>query len=89
MGIVKFAVGILLGIVLICTSAAASGFENTAVGTSAAGMGGAYRSIADDWTASYYNPAGLAWLPRIDFPRVEIEHARRLLPGVHPPQHPA
>ena len=61
MGIVKFAVGVLLGMALICTSAAASGFENTAVGTAAAGMGGAFRSIADDWTASYYNPAGLAF----------------------------
>jgi len=61
MGIVKFAIGALLGMTLLCTSAAASGFENTAVGTTAAGMGGAFRSIADDWTAAYYNPAGLAF----------------------------
>jgi long-chain fatty acid transport protein len=61
MGIVKFAVGALLGMTLLCTGAAASGFENDAVGTTAAGMGGAFRSIADDWTAAYYNPAGLAF----------------------------
>ncbi|MBI5267508.1 MAG: outer membrane protein transport protein [candidate division Zixibacteria bacterium] len=61
MGIVKFAVGGLLGMALLCTSVAAGGFENTAVGTTAAGMGGAFRSIADDWTAAYYNPAGLAF----------------------------
>ena len=61
MGIVKIAVGALLGLALVSPRVAASGFENTAVGTSAQAMGGAFRSIADDWTAAYYNPAGLAF----------------------------
>ena len=29
------------------------------VGAKAKGMGGAFRAIADDWSAGYYNPAGL------------------------------
>ncbi len=61
MGIRKIAVGALLGLALISPRIGASGFENTAVGTSAQAMGGAFRSIADDWTAAYYNPAGLAF----------------------------
>jgi long-chain fatty acid transport protein len=61
MGIVKIAVGALLGLALLSPGVAASGFENSAVGTTAQGMGGAFRAIADDWTASYYNPAGLAF----------------------------
>ncbi len=61
MGIVKFAVGAFLSLALLSPMATAGGFENTAVGTSAQGMGGAFRSIADDWTAAYYNPAGLAF----------------------------
>ena len=40
----------------------ASGFENTGLGTTARGMGGAFRAIADDWTAAYYNPAGYAYI---------------------------
>lgn len=61
MGIVKIAVGALLGLVLVSPRIDASGFENTAVGTTAQAMGGAFRAIADDWTAAYYNPAGLAF----------------------------
>jgi long-chain fatty acid transport protein len=61
MGIVKIAVGALLGLVLVSPRIDASGFENTAVGTSGQAMGGAFRAIADDWTAAYYNPAGLAF----------------------------
>lgn len=40
----------------------ASGFENTGLGTTARGMGGAFRAIADDWSAAYYNPAGYAFI---------------------------
>lgn len=61
MGIVKIAVGALLSLTLVSPRVIASGFENTAVGTSAQGMGGAFRAIADDWSAAYYNPAGLAF----------------------------
>jgi long-chain fatty acid transport protein len=39
-----------------------SGFENTGVGAQAHALGGAFRAIADDWTAAYYNPAGYAFI---------------------------
>jgi hypothetical protein len=44
--------------------AAAQGFET--VGTRAQGMGGAFVAIADDASATYWNPAGLASIPIFD-----------------------
>jgi long-chain fatty acid transport protein len=38
----------------------AGGFSVSAVGTRARSMAGAFRAVADDWSAVYYNPAGLA-----------------------------
>lgn len=32
-------------------------------GTDAAGMAGAFRAVADDWSAAFWNPAGLVHLP--------------------------
>jgi long-chain fatty acid transport protein len=43
-------------------SGKASGFENSGVGAQARALGGAFRAIADDWTAAYYNPAGYAFI---------------------------
>ncbi len=61
MGIIRFT-AILLAIVALTSSGlSASGFENSGVGTKARGMAGAFRAIADDWTAAYYNPAGYAY----------------------------
>ena len=37
----------------------AAGIELTAIGARATSMGGNYRAIADDWSAMYWNPAGL------------------------------
>jgi long-chain fatty acid transport protein len=39
----------------------AAGIELTNIGARATAMGGNYRSIADDWSAMYWNPAGLAF----------------------------
>ncbi|RPI02101.1 MAG: hypothetical protein EHM72_04985 [Calditrichaeota bacterium] len=39
----------------------ASGVDLTGVGARAQAMGGNYRSIANDWSAMYWNPAGLAF----------------------------
>ncbi|MCA9782562.1 MAG: hypothetical protein KDC10_03470 [Calditrichaeota bacterium] len=36
-------------------------------GARAAGMGGAYEAVSEDWTASFWNPAGLARLRRVEF----------------------
>jgi len=51
-----------VSILILCGIAAASGFEITGIGAKARGMGGAFRAIADDWSAAYYNPAGYALL---------------------------
>jgi long-chain fatty acid transport protein len=63
MGIIRFTATVFLLVALLCGALVASGFENTGVGTRARGMGGAFRAIADDWTAAYYNPAGYALIP--------------------------
>jgi len=38
-----------------------SGLTPTGVGAKALSLGGAFRGLADDWSASYWNPAGLAF----------------------------
>ena len=40
----------------------AGGYETFGLGARATSMGGAFIGLADDWTASYWNPAGLAQL---------------------------
>lgn len=35
-------------------------------GARASGMGGAYEAVSDDWTAAFWNPAGLARLRRVE-----------------------
>jgi long-chain fatty acid transport protein len=59
---VRLATCILLLLAFSGSSLLASGFESTGLGTTARGMGGAFRAIADDWTAAYYNPAGYAFI---------------------------
>lgn len=60
MGFSRFLFLLLAIIALFSMSVGASGFEISGIGSKAMGMGGAYRAIADDWTAAYYNPAGYA-----------------------------
>ncbi len=47
-------------IVVFATDLLAGGYSATGIGARARGMGGAFRAVADDWSAVYYNPAGLA-----------------------------
>ncbi|MBI5416637.1 outer membrane protein transport protein [Candidatus Poribacteria bacterium] len=42
----------------------AGGYETIGLGTRAIGIGGAFIGVADDWTATYWNPAGLAALKK-------------------------
>jgi len=42
------------------TQALASGYNLAGTGSKALAMGGAFRGIADDWSAVFWNPAGLA-----------------------------
>lgn len=44
-----------------------SSYSNGPVGARALGMGGAYIGVSDDFTASYWNPAGLAQMKRLEF----------------------
>lgn len=46
-------------IVLLAQMAFAGGFALSGIGSKAIGMGGAFRGLADDWSAAYWNPAGL------------------------------
>ncbi|PWB70564.1 hypothetical protein C3F09_08940 [candidate division GN15 bacterium] len=62
MGIIRISARALLAITVISASVLAAGFENTGVGIQAQAMGGAFRGVANDWTATYYNPAGLAYM---------------------------
>ena len=62
MGIIRLTASVLLLLGCLSPGLFASGFENTGIGTKARGMGGAFRAIADDWTAAYYNPAGYAFV---------------------------
>jgi len=56
----RFSIGATLMLLVIAGGLCAGGFDNTAVGVKARAMGGAFRAIADDWTAAFYNPAGYA-----------------------------
>lgn len=49
-------------IIATSCSAHSHGFANYAQGAKATAMGGAFTAIADDPTANYYNPAGIAFM---------------------------
>lgn len=44
------------------SSVFAGGMGVLGVGAKASAMGGSFRAIADDWSAAYYNPAGLFYM---------------------------
>ena len=53
------------GILLIAgavTDLSASGLETNGIGARGRSMGNALTAAADDWTAVFYNPAGLVWM---------------------------
>jgi long-chain fatty acid transport protein len=52
-------------LVVLSTQAAwAGGFALSGIGSKAIGMGGAFRGLADDWSAAYWNPAGLTQIQK-------------------------
>ena len=69
----------LLVLTLTAGHVFAGGFALSGVGSKAINMGGAFRGLADDWSAAYWNPAGLTQLEKSEFtfmavgisPRVE------------------
>jgi len=52
---------------LFAEGAIAGGYALSGVGSRAIGMGGAFRGLADDWSAAYWNPAGLTQLEESEF----------------------
>jgi long-chain fatty acid transport protein len=60
-----FKLGLLIVIMLsVCVGYLfAGGFALSGIGSKAISMGGAFRGMADDPTAMYWNPAGLGFLP--------------------------
>jgi len=52
---------LVLSLFFITTSLFSAGIDLTGVGARAQALGGNYRAIADDWSAMYWNPAGLAF----------------------------
>lgn len=63
---------VFLGVVFfvfvwLSSSFAGGGFALPGVGSKALNMGGAFRGLADDWSAAFWNPAGLANLPGSEF----------------------
>lgn len=56
--------GVVLACLVAAAPAAAGGFEVDDQGAAAAGMGGAFTAVADDATAIFYNPGGLAFLDK-------------------------
>ena len=61
------AVAIMLALLLMAGGALAGGYALSGVGSKAIGMGGAFRGLADDWSAAYWNPAGLTQLEESEF----------------------
>ena len=58
--------GLLLAVLLLalCPVRSAAYFERFQAGARATSMGGAYAAVADDASATYWNPAALVTLPR-------------------------
>ena len=78
----RWRIFVFLALTVICTvlrPAEGAGYEWGGLGSRAQSMGGAFIGLADDWTAIYWNPAGLTQLTGagagFDFssPHVEIK----------------
>jgi long-chain fatty acid transport protein len=66
--IIKRSLFIIVIWCIICTGYVfAAGYEGPGLGARGIGMGGAFIGLADEWTAVYWNPAGLAQLEGAGF----------------------
>jgi long-chain fatty acid transport protein len=65
-GMVKKALLMLLMVSVMAAGAYSGGLALSGVGSKAIGMGGAFRGLADNWSAAYWNPAGLAQLSQTE-----------------------
>ena len=58
----KLSIILFILISALWVGAYAGGLSLSEVGTKAVSLGGAFRGVADDWSASFWNPAGIAYL---------------------------
>ena len=58
---------VILTIILFSSSLFASGVALTGIGARSTAMGGNYRAVSDDWSAMYWNPAGLTQIKGMHF----------------------
>lgn len=65
----KFIVLLLVGMLLLVNGQVVlgGGYEWGGLGSRARSMGGAFIGLADDWTAIYWNPAGLTQIEKREF----------------------
>lgn len=72
---------IMLGMTL---PAWGGGMSILGVGAKAKAMGGAFRAVADDWSAAYYNPAGFIYMSenQLAFNEVITEYRAQYSPDV-------
>lgn len=73
---------IMLGMTL---PAWGGGMSILGVGAKAKAMGGAFRAIANDWSAAYYNPAGFMYVPenQLTFNEVITHYRAQYSPDVN------
>jgi len=60
-------VSFLISIAMLTGLAQSSGIYVPGVGDKSTSLGGAFRALANDWSAAWWNPAGLAYLEKSEF----------------------
>ena len=57
--------GVILSISIMTSAVASNGSQIGTVGARSTAMGSCFRGLADDWSAVFFNPAGLTQLGKI------------------------
>lgn len=82
----RASVTLLCVFVTVCLTlpAMGGGLGTWGVGAKAKGMGGAFRAVANDWSAAYYNPAGLFYITenQLTFNEVFTNYQAKYSPAV-------
>jgi len=63
----SISIGTFLLCILLSGSLFASGVSLTGIGARAVALGGAYRAVSNDWSAMYWNPAGITQIEGMHF----------------------
>ena len=83
----RFFAAAVCGSLLLVQSAFGSAFAINELGARAQGMGGAFTSVADDGSAIFYNPAGIAFQSglKLEMDALVVVGLFRFTPSVTPP----